>query len=213
MKQEVGILGGQTIDQKLRVWQVGAQTSKLCIIKKNVMVWNRNAKICALVKQNVMKLEVFTLEDKELIRREIRDGGEGVEKGLRWKQRGDRDREKRDKANNMKKRIRNINTCLCLLFLKANTFLLSSRLDSAVKRCSSEVYYSPVEQLVKGLARRDSSEVFIRSEVVSVAKVANNWNDQVKGLSTRQKLQNSTEFLPALEQIIFGKKSLATNLR
>ena len=30
-----------------------------------------------------------------MIRREIRDGGEGVERGLRWKQ--DRDREKRDK--------------------------------------------------------------------------------------------------------------------
>ena len=28
MKQEVVILGGQTIDQKLRVWQVGAQASK-----------------------------------------------------------------------------------------------------------------------------------------------------------------------------------------
>ena len=30
-----------------------------------------------------------------MIRREIRDGGEGVERGLRWKQ--NRDREKRDK--------------------------------------------------------------------------------------------------------------------
>ena len=30
-----------------------------------------------------------------MIRREIRDGGEGAERGLRWKQ--DRDREKRDK--------------------------------------------------------------------------------------------------------------------
>ena len=30
-----------------------------------------------------------------MIRGEIRDGGEGVEGGLRWKQ--DRDREKRDK--------------------------------------------------------------------------------------------------------------------
>ena len=30
-----------------------------------------------------------------MIRREIRDGGEGVERGLRWKQ--DRHREKRDK--------------------------------------------------------------------------------------------------------------------
>ena len=41
MKQELVILGGQTIDQKLRVWQVGAQASKfgfwkliVCIIKK-----------------------------------------------------------------------------------------------------------------------------------------------------------------------------------
>ena len=46
-----------------------------------------------LVKQNVMKLEVF---DKELIRRERRDGGEGEERGLR-KGRADRHREKRDK--------------------------------------------------------------------------------------------------------------------
>ena len=32
-----------------------------------------------------------------MIRREIRDGGEGVERGLRWKQDRDREREKRDK--------------------------------------------------------------------------------------------------------------------
>ena len=32
-----------------------------------------------------------------MIRREIRDGGEGEERGLRWKQRKDRNREKRDK--------------------------------------------------------------------------------------------------------------------
>ena len=32
-----------------------------------------------------------------MIRREISDGGEEVERGLRWKQREDRDREKRDK--------------------------------------------------------------------------------------------------------------------
>ena len=43
MKQEVVILGGQTIDQKLR--QIGVQASKfgfykliVCINKKNVMV-------------------------------------------------------------------------------------------------------------------------------------------------------------------------------
>ena len=35
-----------------------------------------------LVKQNAMKLEVIIL-DKELIRRERRDGGEGEEIGLR----------------------------------------------------------------------------------------------------------------------------------
>ena len=39
-------------------------------------------KYMPLVKQNVMKFEVFILEDKELIRKEIRDGGEGVERGL-----------------------------------------------------------------------------------------------------------------------------------
>ena len=38
-------------------------------------------KYVPLVKQNVMKLEVFILG--ELIRRERRDGGEGEERGLR----------------------------------------------------------------------------------------------------------------------------------
>ena len=52
-----------------------------------------------------------------------------------------------------------------------------------------------------------------------MAKVANNYNDLVKGSLTRQKLQNSKgyakspEFSPALGLIIFGKKSVATNLR
>ena len=36
-----------------------------------------------LVKQNVMKFEVFILGGQRLIRKEIRDGGEGVERGLR----------------------------------------------------------------------------------------------------------------------------------
>ena len=39
-------------------------------------------KYMPLVKQDVMKFEVFILE---LIRKEVRDGGEGVERGLRWK--------------------------------------------------------------------------------------------------------------------------------
>ena len=44
-------------------------------------------KYMPLVKQNVMKFEVFILggQNKELIRKEIRDGGEGGERGLRWK--------------------------------------------------------------------------------------------------------------------------------
>ena len=46
-----------------------------------------------LVKQNVMKFEVFILGGQ---RNYQRDGGEGVERGLRWKQREDRDREKKD---------------------------------------------------------------------------------------------------------------------
>ena len=54
---------------------------------------------------------------------------------------------------------------------------------------------------------------------MGVAKVANNKNDLVKASLTRQKLQSSKgyaksqEFSPALGIIIFGKKSVATNLR
>ena len=39
-------------------------------------------KYVPLVEQNVMKLE-FIILDKELIKRERRDGGEGEERGLR----------------------------------------------------------------------------------------------------------------------------------
>ena len=74
-----------------------------------------------------------------MIRRERRDGGEGEERGLRkGAERGYRDRDKRDRVNNLKRRIGNIDTCLCLI-PQGTAFLLSSRLDSAVKRCSREV--------------------------------------------------------------------------
>ena len=79
-------------------------------------------------------------------------------------------------------------------------------------------YYTPAEHLGKGSGPK-STEVLIRSEVVGVAKVANNLNDLVKGSSTSQKLQNnkgyaeSPEFSPALGLIIFGKKSVNSNLR
>ena len=53
---------------------------------------------------------------------------------------------------------------------------------------------------------------------MGVAKVANNYNDLVKGSLTRQKLQNSKvyakspEFSPALGLIIFWEKSVPTDL-
>ena len=52
---------------------------------------------------------------------------------------------------------------------------------------------------------KETSDVLIRSEVVGVAKVTNNYNDLVNGSLTRQKLQNSKgyakspEFSPALQ--------------
>ena len=58
---------------------------------------------------------------------------ERIEKGSR-----ERIEIERKGVNNLKRRIRNIDTCLCL-FPQGTVFLLSSRLDSAVKRCSSEV--------------------------------------------------------------------------
>ena len=57
----------------------------------------------------------------------------------------------------------------------STAFLLSSRLDPAVKRWSSEVVLQFSFQRscsVKGLAG-ETSEVLIQSEVVGVAKVAN----------------------------------------
>ena len=59
------------------------------------------------------------------------------------------------KVTELKRRIRNIYTCLCLF--PQGAFLLSSRLDSTVKRCSSEVLKLSFQRgcSVKGLARRD----------------------------------------------------------
>ena len=42
-------------------------------------------KYMPLVKQNVMKFEVFILGRQRIDQKKIRDGGEGVERGLRWK--------------------------------------------------------------------------------------------------------------------------------
>ena len=124
MKQEVVILGGQTIDQKLRVWQV--QASKfgfykliVCIIKKNVMVWNRNAKIYAI---DETECEVLIL------------GGQRIDqkrnKGW-W--RGSRERIEMEAQKVTELTIEEEDKEHLHLPLQG-AFLLSSRLDSAVKR-------------------------------------------------------------------------------
>ena len=95
-----------------------------------------------LVKQNVMKFEVFIL------------GGQRIDqkrnKGW-W--RGSRERIEMEAQKVTELTI--IYTCLCLF--PQGAFLLSSRLDSAVKRCSSEVLKLSFQRgcSVKGLARRD----------------------------------------------------------
>ena len=89
-----------------------------------------------LVKQNVIKLEVFILGRQRIDQKRKKGWGRGrrerIEKGSREGIEIERKETKGNRVNNLK---RNIDTCLCLLlsFLKA----LSSRLDSAVKCCSS----------------------------------------------------------------------------
>ena len=58
----------------------------------------QKAKICPIGEQKTEcnKFKSLSQEDKELIRRERRDGGEGEERGLRKGERDDRDREKRN---------------------------------------------------------------------------------------------------------------------
>ena len=81
------------------------------------------AKICAIGEQNVI--------NQKRKKGWWRGRRERIEKGSR-------ERIEIERKETMKRRIRNIDTCLCL-FPKGTAFLLSSRLDSAVKRCSSEV--------------------------------------------------------------------------
>ena len=92
-----------------------------------------------------------------MIRRERRWRGrrERIEEGSRERIEIRRKETKGNCDNNLKRRIRNIDTCLCLF--PQGAFLLSSRLDSAVKRCSSEVLKLRFQRScsVKGLSRRD----------------------------------------------------------
>ena len=97
------------------------------------------------MKQNVMELEVLGGQRIEQKRKKgwWRGRRERIESGNRERIEIERKETKENRVNNLKRRIRNIDTCLCLLF----SFLLSYRLDSAVKRCSSEVLDSSSEVL------------------------------------------------------------------
>ena len=79
-----------------------------------------NAKICAIGEQNVMKVEVFILRGQR-VGQKIKKGWwrgrrERIEKGSRERIEIERKETKENRVNNLKRRIRNIDTCLCLLF-------------------------------------------------------------------------------------------------
>ena len=105
-------------------------------------------KYMPLVKQNVMKFEVFIL------------GGQRIDqkrnKGW-W--RGSRERIEMEAQKvtglTIEEEDKEHLNCLCLF--PQGAFLLSSRLDSAVKRCSSEVLKLSFQRgcSVKGHAQRD----------------------------------------------------------
>ena len=108
------------------------------IIKKMSWCETECKKNVPLDKQNVMKLEVFILGRQIIDQKREKGWGrlrrERIGKGSRERIEIER---KETKGNSIKDFKRNIDTCLSLLFsfLKA----LSSRLDSAVKRSSSEL--------------------------------------------------------------------------
>ena len=80
-------------------------------------------KYVPLMKQNVMKLEVFILGGQRIDQKR-KKGGEGEERDLRKGAEIKRKETKGNRVNNLKRRIRNIDLCLCLLFsfLKALRF-------------------------------------------------------------------------------------------
>ena len=77
----------------------------------------QNAKICAIGEQNVMKIVVFILGGQRIDqKRKWRGRRERIEKGSRERIEIERKETKDNRVNNLKRRIRNIYTCLCLLF-------------------------------------------------------------------------------------------------
>ena len=91
-------------------------------------------KYVPLVKQNVIKFEVFILGGQRIDQKRKKGRGSRVE----------RKETKGNRVNNLKredKEHRHL-PLLVVQLPQGTTFLLSSRLDSAVKRCSSEVLFS-----------------------------------------------------------------------
>ena len=81
----------------------------------------QNAKICAIGEQNVMKIEVFILGGQKIDQKRKKGWWRGrrererIEKGSRERIEIERKDTKGNRVNNLKKSIRNIHTCLCLL--------------------------------------------------------------------------------------------------
>ena len=98
-------------------------------------------KYVPLVKQNVMKLEVFILGGQRIDQKRKKGWWRGRRERI---EKGSRERieiERLETKGELKRRIRNIDTCLCLFQLPQGTaFLLSSRLHSAVVSCGQTVY-------------------------------------------------------------------------
>ena len=87
-----------------------------CIIKKYVKV-KQYAKICAI---DVMELEFFILGGQRIYQKRKKGWWRGrrerEQRGSRERIEIERKEKKGNRVNNLKRRIRNIDICLCLLF-------------------------------------------------------------------------------------------------
>ena len=106
-------------------------------------------KYMPLVKQDVMKFEVFILGGQRIDQKRSKGWWRGS------RERIEMEAQKVTELTIEEEDKEHLYTCLCLF--PQGAFLPSSRLDSAVKRCSSEVLKLSFQRgcSVKGLARRD----------------------------------------------------------
>ena len=105
-------------------------------------------KYMPLVKQNVMKFEVFILGGQRIVQKR--------NKGW-WRGSRERIEMEAQKVTELTIEEEDKEHLHLPLLVPQGAYLLSSRLDSAVKRCSSEVLKLSFQRgcSVKGLARRD----------------------------------------------------------